>query len=184
MIFFKNPADNARSAKTPEEVAARLKEVFGEDMPLEIRERKAGKDDSVGYRDIWTKTDRERLPEFVDVLAEFDFPQFHIISGNDEGEAVSLHYLFTIFQAAGRGKRIGISVSVDVDKKDLVMPSLFSRIPGVEYSERETREMFGVDFDGLPNKALVFLPEEWDESVKPWRRDEAGPSAEDVRELS
>jgi membrane-bound hydrogenase subunit beta len=54
----------------------------------------------------------------------------------------------------------------------------------VEYSEREMREMLGIDFDGLPNKALVFLPEDWNEDIKPWRRDETGPSEEDVRELS
>ncbi|MGI6253005.1 MAG: NADH-quinone oxidoreductase subunit C [Aminivibrio sp.] len=184
MNFFKNPADNIRTAKSPEEVANRLKEAFGEDSVLEIRERKAGIEDAVGYRDIWTKIDRDRFLDFIDTLAEFDFPQFHIISGNDDGDVVTLYYLFTLYQVAGRGNRLGVSVSVEVDKKDLVMPSLFSRIPGVEYSERETREMFGVDFDGLPNKALIFLPEEWDESVKPWRRDEAGPSEDDVRELS
>ena len=64
------------------------------------------------------------------------------------------------------------------------MPSLWSRIPGVEYSEREIREMLGIDFDGLPNKALIFLPEDWDETIKPWRRDETGPGADDVRHLS
>ncbi len=184
MNFFKKPADNARTSKSPEEVAARLREVFGDESVLEIRDRRAGKGDEVGNRDIWAKVERERFLEFMDTLAEFDFPQFHIISGNDDGDVVTLHYLVTLFQVAGRGNRIGVSVAVEVDKKDLVMPSLFSRIPGVEYSERETREMFGVDFDGLPNKALIFLPEEWDESVKPWRRDEAGPSADDVRELS
>jgi len=71
-----------------------------------------------------------------------------------------------------------------VPKKDLVMPSLWERIPGIEYSEREMREMLGVDFAGLPNKALIFLPEDWNEDIKPWRRDETGPKPEDIRELS
>ena len=44
--------------------------------------------------------------------------------------------------------------------------------------------MLGVDFDGLPNKALIFLPEDWNEDIKPWRRDETGPKPEDIRELS
>ena len=102
----------------------------------------------------------------------------------DDGEAVTLHYHFSLFQVAGRGDRVGVTVSVPVYKTDLVMPSLYSRIPGVEYSEREIREMLGIDFDGLPNKALIFLPEDWDESIKPWRRDETGPSVDDVRHLS
>jgi membrane-bound hydrogenase subunit beta len=54
----------------------------------------------------------------------------------------------------------------------------------VEYSEREIREMLGVDFDGLPNKALVFLPDDWDQTIKPWRRDETGPGPDVVNELS
>jgi membrane-bound hydrogenase subunit beta len=45
--------------------------------------------------------------------------------------------------------------------------------------------MLGVDFVGLPDpkKAMVFLPEDWNEEIKPWRRDAAGPAPEIVREL-
>lgn len=184
MYFSLNPVDNVTEAKAAPEVADSLRSRFGEEAVVEVRERKAGKDDQTAFFDLWAKVERDKFLDFVDALAEFDFPQFHIISGNDEGDVITLYYHFTLFQVAGRGKRITVSVAVPVDKKDLVMPSLFSRIPGVEYSERETREMFGVDFDGLPNKALVFLPDHWDETVKPWRRDEAGPSADQVRELS
>ena len=184
MSFPMNSVDNVTVAKSPAEVTDRIRSVFGDEVVLEVRERKAGKDDAVGHHDVWAKIEKARFLDLVDTLAEFDFPQFHVISGNDDGDVVTLYYHFSLFQVAGRGKRLGVTVSVAVDKNDLVMPSIFSRIPGVEYSERETREMFGVDFDGLPNKALVFLPEEWDESIKPWLRDETGPSAKDVRELS
>ena len=184
MSFPIKSADNVNVAKATAEVADRLRALFGDGAVLEVRDRKAGKDNIVVLHDIWAKVEKDRFLDFVDTLAEFDFPHFHIISGNDDGDVVTLYYHFSLFQVAGRCNRIAVAVAVPVDKKDLVMPSLFSRIPGVEYSERETREMFGVDFDGLPNKALVFLPENWDESIKPWRRDETGPSANDVRELS
>ena len=36
-------------------------------------------------------------------------------------------------------------------------------------------EMLGIDHDGQPNKDLVFLPDGWDRSILPWRRDETGP---------
>lgn len=176
--------DNVKTAKDVSEVVSRIQEVFGEDAVSSIREQTAGREGAVSYCDLWLSVERNRFLNIVDVLAEFDFPLFHVISGNDDGDAVTLNYHFGLFQAAGRGKRIGVTVTVPVFKTDFVMPSLFSRIPGVEYSEREIREMFGVDFDGLPNKGLVFLPEDWDESIKPWRRDETGPSAEHVRELS
>ncbi len=185
MTFPVRDIRNVVTAKSVEEVVARIREVFGDDVVSSLRERKGGSDGATQFYDLWLDLgDKERLLEMVDLLAEFDFPQFHIISGNDDGDVVTLYYHFTLFQAAGRGKRLGIAVEVPVDKSDLVVDSLYSRIPGVEYSERETREMFGVDFDGLPNKALVFLPEDWDEDVKPWRRDETGPTDKEVRELS
>jgi membrane-bound hydrogenase subunit beta len=106
-----------------------------------------------------------------------------VISGDDVGDHVALNYHLSLFQRV-RGGRIGVVVTVRLPKSDLSLPSIFDLLPGSEYSERETREMFGVDFDGLPNKALVFLPEDWNEEIKPWRRDETGPTPEMVRELS
>ena len=71
-----------------------------------------------------------------------------------------------------------------VQKKDLTMQSLYDKIPGIEYSEREMHEMLGVSFEGLPDQSLVFLPENWDEKVHPWRRDDSGLSPKHIRELS
>jgi membrane-bound hydrogenase subunit beta len=174
-----------KESSDPKEVVACIEERFGEDVQnLELREYKGGLEDAVQYHLLWLKVSRERFLELVDALREFDFLHFQIISGNDDGDVVTLNYHVALFREAGKGKRLGACVSVEVPKTDLVMPSLWERIPGVEYSEREMREMLGIDFDGLPNKALVFLPEDWNEDIKPWRRDETGPSEADVRELS
>jgi membrane-bound hydrogenase subunit beta len=175
---------NREEGREPEEVLARIREVFGESAVARVRPHADGLKKEVQYYDLWLSVQKERFLEMVDTLAEFDFPMFHVMSGNDDGDVVTLNYHFGIFQCAGRGKRFGATISVPVPKSDLVIPSLFSRIPGVEYSEREMREMLGIEFDGLPNKALIFLPEDWDEAVKPWRRDETGPKPENVRELS
>lgn len=177
--------DYVRETKDPNEVVKCLEEKFGDDLSVDIfREQKAGKQNLTQFYELWITISRERFLELVDNLFELDFLHFHICSGNDDGETVSINYHFSLFRVAERGKRLGLSVTVHIPKEDLVMPSLFSRIPGIEYSEREMREMLGIDFDGLPNKALVFLPEDWDESVKPWRRDETGPGPDLVRELS
>ena len=106
-----------------------------------------------------------------------------MISGDDVDDSVVLNYHLSLFQRTRCG-RIGVTATVSVPKSDLSVPSIFDLLPGSEYSERETREMFGINFDGLPNKALVFLPEDWNEDVKPWRRDAAGPTPEIIRELS
>ncbi|MDO9507956.1 MAG: NADH-quinone oxidoreductase subunit C [Thermovirgaceae bacterium] len=174
-----------KESMDPEQVEHCIRDKFGESvLSLELRERNGGKNNEVSYRDLWISVDKSRFLDLVDALRELDFLHFHIMSGDDTGKYVQLNYHFSLFRCAGRGKRLGITVTVDVPKTDLVMPSLWGRIPGTEYSEREIREMLGVDFDGLPNKNLIFLPEDWNEEIKPWRRDETGPKPEDIRELS
>lgn len=177
--------DYVKETKDPREVVNCMEEKFEKDLTVEIfREQKAGIKNETQFYEVWLKITKDRFEELIDALFEFDFLHFHIMSGNDDGDVVTLYYHFSLFRVAEKGKRMGITVGVAVPKDDLVMPSLFDRIPGVEYSEREIREMLGIDFDGLPNKALVFLPEDWDQTIKPWRRDETGPGPEVVRELS
>ncbi|ADE57386.1 MULTISPECIES: NADH-quinone oxidoreductase subunit C [Aminobacterium] len=181
---MKTPMNYAQNALPLENVLSSLRDSFGENVVKDVREYRAGNDQAVIYNQIWLTTSREKFLELVEFLFGFDFLHFHVLSGNDDGDVVSLNYHFSLFRVAGRDKRLGVTVSVAIPKSDLVMPSLFKTIPGVEYSEREMREMLGIDFEGLQNKALVFLPEDWDESIKPWRRDETGPDAEHLRELS
>jgi len=130
--------------------------------------------------DLWVEVELTSFRPFIENLFEYDFVNFHVISGDDVGDAVALSYHLSLFQR-NRGRRIGVTVTVRTPKKDLSMPSIFDLLPGSEYSEREIREMFGVDFAGLPNKEPVFLPEDWNEQVKPWRRDSEGPSPEIMR---
>ena len=161
-----------------------LKEKFKDDVvSLEVHERRGGVANNVIGRDLWIEISTPAFRPFIENLFVYDFVFFHVISGDDVGDDVALSYHLSLFQR-DRGKRIGVTVTVKVPKSNLSMPSIFDLLPGSEYSEREMREMFGVDFVGLPNKALVFLPEHWDEQIKPWRRDSAGPAPEHMRELS
>ena len=165
-------------------LADALREKFKEDvLRLDVRERAAGAENQACGHDLWLEITRRTFRPFMENLFAYDFINFHVISGDDVGDDVSLSYHLSVFQR-DRGGRIGVTVTVIVPKSDLSMPSVFDLLPGSEYSERETREMFGVDFDGLPDKGLVFLPENWNEEIKPWRRDSEGPSPEDIRELN
>ena len=172
-------------AKSPEEFKSSLEKKFGDKIHnVEVRGRVAGKQDEISFYDVWISCRKDDLEELVEFLFSFDFPIFHVMSGDDIGNAVLLNYHFSLFSGAGRGKRIGVVLSVEVPKEDLVMPSLYDKIPGIEYSEREMHEMLGVSLNGLPNQSLVFLPENWDEKVHPWRRDDSGLSPKHIRELS
>jgi membrane-bound hydrogenase subunit beta len=174
----------SRFAKTAVDCGAlsdALKAQFGEQIvEFALHEHKGGRADEVQARDLWVEIVPEAFRSFVEELFTYDFVNFHVISGDDVGDDVALNYHFSLFQRL-RGGRIGVVVTVRLPKSDLSLPSIFDLLPGSEYSEREIREMFGVDFSGLPNKALIFLPEDWNEEIKPWRRDAAGPTV--VREL-
>lgn len=172
-------------AKSVEELKSSLEEKFGDKiLSIEVRSKVAGKQDETSFYDVWISCSKGDLVELVEFLFSFDFPIFHVMSGDDIGNAVLLNYHFSLFTGAGRGKRIGVVLSLEVPKEDLTMPSLYDKIPGIEYSEREMHEMLGVSFNGLPNQSLVFLPEDWDEKVHPWRRDDSGLSPKHIKELS
>lgn len=174
-----------KECKCPEEVMNCIREALGESLlDIELRERMDGSPRRVMYRDIWVRFGKEAYLSLVDRLRTLDFLHFHVMSGNDDGDVVTLNVHCSLFREAGEGHRLGITLAVPIPKNDLSIPSLNSRIPGTEYSEREMREMLGIHFLGLPNTDLLFLPENWDEEIKPWRRDETGPSPENVRELS
>ena len=165
-------------------LADALKEKFGEAiLTLEVRERRAGIANDVCGHDLWLEILTPSFMPFLENLFTYDFVNFHVISGDDVGDDVILSYHLSLFQR-DRGGRVGVSVTVKVPKSNLSMPSIFDLLPGSEYSERETRETFGVDFVGLPNKGLVFLPEDWNEEIKPLRRDSEGPPPEIIRDLN
>ncbi|HPI98837.1 MAG TPA: NADH-quinone oxidoreductase subunit C, partial [Synergistales bacterium] len=111
--------DYVRETKDPHEVVKCLEEKFGEDLSIDIfREQKAGKQNLTQFYELWMTIPRERFLELVDNLFELDFLHFHICSGNDDGETVSINYHFSLFRVAERGKRLGLSVTVHLPKED------------------------------------------------------------------
>lgn len=170
---------------SPEALPEVLRAALGERLgTITTHDQVGGTSGAVQFREHWVDIAREDLMDLVEALDTLDAVHFHVLSGDDLGECVLLVYHFSLGNAAGRGRRTGIFARVRLPKDDLRMPSLWSRIPGVEYSEREMKEFLGVAFDGLPQTGNVFLPEDWNNDVKPWRRDGAGLAPEHVRELS
>ena len=61
-----------------------------------------------------------------------------------------------------------------VPRDNPVVPTLIDVWKGVEYHERETHEMFGINFQGHPNQSHIFLPEDWND-LPPLRKDYVSP---------
>jgi len=58
--------------------------------------------------------------------------------------------------------RFGVLVRTRVPLDAPTVPSIVDIYPGAAWHERETHEMFGVDFDGHPGLAPLLLPPEFE----------------------
>jgi NADH-quinone oxidoreductase subunit C len=55
-----------------------------------------------------------------------------------------------------------LRVRCQVPGADPRVPTLFELWPGTEAHERETYDMFGVDFEGHPDPSRILMPEDWE----------------------
>jgi len=67
-----------------------------------------------------------------------------------------------------------LALSERIPRENPVAPSLVDVWLGVDYAERETHEMFGINFQGHPNQSHLFLPEDWND-LPPLRKDYISP---------
>ena len=54
-----------------------------------------------------------------------------------------------------------IRLRVQVPESDCTLPSIFEIHPGAEAHERETYDMFGVEFTDHPDLTRILMPEDW-----------------------
>lgn len=55
-----------------------------------------------------------------------------------------------------------VRLRVQVPESDPTAPSLFDVHPGSEAYERETYDMFGIEFTDHPDMTRILMPEDWD----------------------
>ena len=67
-----------------------------------------------------------------------------------------------------------IALAERVARDDPVVPTMIDVWPGADYHERETHEMFGINFRGHPSNAHLILPEDWND-MPPLRKDYVSP---------
>ncbi len=98
--------------------------------------------------------------------ARLDLKYLRCLSGVDwqeEGLEVVYH-LWSI------EKKHGLTVKTRVTYDDPVVPSVAAIYPAADWHERETRDMFGIVFDGHPNLVPLLLPEDMTDHY-PLRKD-------------
>jgi len=91
---------------------------------------------------------RDRLGcDFFDWLSAVD--------DEDQGYGVVVHVWSTV-------SRHGVLVRTRVPREAPSLPSIVDLYAGAAWHERETYEMFGIDFAGHPNLAPLLLPPEFE----------------------
>lgn len=102
------------------------------------------------------RDDVPAVMQFCHDDARLDFKYLRCLSGVDwqeEGLEVVYHlWSFT--------RRHHLTVKTRVTYEDAVVPSVAAIYPGADWLERETRDMYGIDFSGHPNLVPLLLPDD------------------------
>jgi NADH:ubiquinone oxidoreductase subunit C len=89
-----------------------------------------------------------------------DFGFTHPISGGaidypNENRVQMMYYLMN------PDSRIILTYRVDLPRDDLFLPTLTDVWEAMSFHERETHEMFGIEFEGHANMIPLLLPPDW-----------------------
>jgi len=158
---------------SPKELLSFLKKNLKESiLDSRIDTNKAGIKQEEFYN-IWLEVEQSKFRDTVKLLARLQYPHIAIIAGNDTGESIDLLYLFSIYYGE-KFKEISVNIKVSLDRKKPSIGTISDLIPGAQTTEREVKEMFGVEFVGLPDMHNIFLPEDFPKNVFPFRKNEKG----------
>lgn len=148
---------------TPEQrIAAAVKEQLGsavEDVKINRRGRL-----SVVAR-------KETIKDIAAWLQRFGFDHTIAVSGVDyPGEKrIEVVYFLSSYSRDDL-KDLVLSLKVQVDRENPSLATLTSVWESANFFERETYEMFGVNFEGHPNLQKLLLQDNWD-GPPPLRKD-------------
>ncbi len=102
------------------------------------------------FEDNWTM--------LVDITA-VDFLNFKPARSLPDGITPERFEVVASFVRFDNGARLRMRAQVPAD--DPRIDSLYAQYPGCDYQERETYDMFGIEFDGHPDLSRILMPEEW-----------------------
>ncbi len=111
------------------------------------------------------KVTSKSLLEVVLSLKDYGFNYLQCQGGYDEGPGLPIVCFYNLiemkdFNEGFEPKEVRIKVFLD-RKGDLRVPSLYKLFKGSDWQERETYDMFGVNFDNHPHPKRLLMPEDW-----------------------
>ncbi|MEO6145172.1 MAG: NADH-quinone oxidoreductase subunit C [Dermatophilaceae bacterium] len=70
-----------------------------------------------------------------------------------------LHAVYHLRSITHGGRQIGLEVTCPDDDRHI--PSIVAVYPANDWNERETWDMFGIEFDGHPALTRILMPDDW-----------------------
>ena len=119
--------------------------------------------DHIGIENI--SVEPSNLYEAVSALRNYGFNYLQCQGGYDEGPGknlVSFYHFITVddLQKIEKIKEVRLKVFLKRDS-DLSIPSLYEIFKGSDWQERETYDMYGINFSNHPNPKRLLMPEDW-----------------------
>jgi len=102
------------------------------------------------------------------------FDHISTVSGVDWIAKNQLEVVYFVGSSTPGQEDFILAVSELVARDNPVVPTLIDVWRGAENHERETHEMFGINFQGHPNQSHILLPEDWND-LPPLRKDYVSP---------
>lgn len=153
------------SAVTPikeQEIAASIKEQLGIAV-VEVR---------VDFKDrVTVVARRETINEVANWLQRFGFDHTLAVSGVDRLAEKTIEVIYFLSSYSRDDlKHLVLLLKVQLDRESPSVCSLTPIWESASLFERETYEMFGVNFEGHPNLQRLLLQDNWD-GPPPLRKD-------------
>ena len=121
------------------------------------------KDDHLGIEVI--KISPNNLLSIVEALKNDGFNYLQCQGGYDEGPGLYIFCFYNLIVMNDLKDDISpreVRLKVFLDRNgELTVPSLYSLFRGADWQERETFDMYGVNFKGHPHPKRLLMPEDW-----------------------
>ena len=121
------------------------------------------KEDHLGIEVI--KISPNNLLSIVEALKNDGFNYLQCQGGYDEGPGLNIVCFYNLIEMNELKEDISpreVRLKVFLDRNgDLTVPSLYSLFRGADWQERETFDMYGVNFRGHPHPKRLLMPEDW-----------------------
>ena len=105
------------------------------------------------------------LLSIVEALKNNGFNYLQCQGGYDEGAGLNIVCFYNLIEISEFKKDTSpreVRLKVFLSRSgDLTVPSLYSLFRGADWQERETYDMYGVNFKGHPHPKRLLMPEDW-----------------------